>query len=257
MGAFTFSISRSLVAQLKSALPLRVFVETGTFEGDAIATVRDLFDEVHSIELSNTYYEQARSRFAADAAVHLYHGNSPDVVRHLRSRFANASTLFWLDAHWCVADETAGETSQCPLLEELDSIGKVNGESVILIDDARLFLTTPSRPYEATAWPRLQQVIDSLASLGSSHEIMVINDVMVYFPSSIIDSVSSYARNEGVDWLAQMHQLRELEQIRDGLARAAEDRLEAINELTRIAEERQSIIEELSMALERGNSPPS
>ena len=22
--------------------------------------------------------------------------------------------LFWLDAHWCVADETAGGISQCP-----------------------------------------------------------------------------------------------------------------------------------------------
>ena len=53
MGAVSFSLDRKLVESLKASLPLDVLVETGTFEGNTVAEVRDLFTEIHSVELSD------------------------------------------------------------------------------------------------------------------------------------------------------------------------------------------------------------
>ena len=61
MGAVNFSLDRKLVECLKESLPLDVLVETGTFEGDTIANVGELFSEVYSVELSEELYQKARA----------------------------------------------------------------------------------------------------------------------------------------------------------------------------------------------------
>ena len=58
MGAVFFSLDRRLVDFLQQALPLPVFVETGTFRGDTIAEVADRFDEVHTVELSEELFRE-------------------------------------------------------------------------------------------------------------------------------------------------------------------------------------------------------
>jgi hypothetical protein len=256
MGAIDFSIDMRLVECLQLALPISVFVETGTFEGEAIARVRGSFDEIHSIELSDHYYGRAADRFAGDPQLRLYHGDSSEVLDSLRPTLADRGVLYWLDAHWCVADETAGERSQCPLLRELAALGRLNTESVVLIDDARLFLATPPHPHEASDWPRFQQVLQRLLPLSSSHEIMVINDVILFFPATAVTAVSEYARSYGTDWLAELHRGAEFEQERDAFSRAAVERLEAIEALTREADRRASLIDRLTAALEESEQRP-
>lgn len=251
MGAVDFSIDMRLVETLQRVLPISVFVETGTFEGEAVARVRESFAEIHSIELSDHYHARAAERFAGDARVALYHGDSSHVLESLRATLEDKAVLYWLDAHWCAADETAGERSQCPLLDELAALGRLNAESVVLIDDARLFLATPPYPHEASDWPRFQQVLQRLLLLSSSHEIMVINDVIVFFPGLVLASVSDYARLHGTDWLAQLHRLRELTQERDSLAGVAVERLEAIESLTRDRDAQSATAEERLAAIEK------
>lgn len=257
MGAVDFSIDTRLVDCLQRALPMRVFVETGTLEGEAITRVRDSFDEIHSIELSHYYYAHAVDRFAGDPHVRLYHGDSRRALASLRPTLADRAVLYWLDAHWCVADETEGERSQCPLLDELAALGSLNGESVVLIDDARLFLATPPYPYEASDWPGFHQVLQKLLPLSSSHEIAVINDVIIVFPSAIRTALSEHAKSYGIDWLAQVQSRAELEHERDALVETAAERLAAIEKLTcecdlqaNAAQERLALIEELEREAE-------
>jgi hypothetical protein len=243
MGAVDFSIDTKLVECLRQALPISVFVETGTCDGEAIARVRELFDEIHSVELADGYYALAADRFADDPHVRLYHGDSSDVLGSLRPALEEKGVLYWLDAHWCVADETAGKHSQCPILRELEALVRLNEDSVVLIDDARLFLATPPHPHEASDWPRFQQVLERLRVLGPAHELMVINDVIVFFPVVARAAVSEHAQSHAIDWLAEQHHARALEQERDSLARVAAERLEAIESLTRAAEERLAALE--------------
>src|SRR5882757_7377058 len=129
MGDINFSIDTGLVEALQRVLRLRVFVETGTFEGDAIAIGRPFFDEIHSIELSPEYFAHCQKRFKGVPGVHLYLGDSAKLLTTLRPKFTGKPTLFWLDAHWCVAQDTGGEKSQCPLLEEIRGIGPLNDQS--------------------------------------------------------------------------------------------------------------------------------
>lgn len=257
MGAIDFSIDVELVKRLRQTVPFDVFVETGTFEGEAVARMLPLFSEIHTIELSETYHAQAEARFRDEPAVQLHHGDSTHVLRSLRPTLEHRSVLYWLDAHWCVADGTAGESSQCPLLGELTEIGTLNERSVVLIDDARLFLSPPPHPHEASDWPRFQQILGRLQQLSDHHELMVINDVIVFFPSALATSMVDHARAQSVDVLASVSRVDALEQERNLLTAALEERLDAINELTRAAEERLVIIEDLKVALEKCESRSS
>ena len=202
MGDINFSIDTGLVEALKRVLRLEVFVETGTFEGDAIELSRRYFDVVHSIELSPEYYEHARLRFGHDPGVHLYLGDSGKKLAELRPVFNGKSALFWLDAHWCVAQDTGGEKSQCPLLDEIRGIGPLNDTSVIMIDDARLFASPPPQPHEISQWPRLDQVIDTLRSVGGkSHELKIFNDVIVFAPQKVHAALTEYMTRHTVTLL--------------------------------------------------------
>jgi GT2 family glycosyltransferase len=202
VGDIKFSVDTGLVEALKHVLPLEVFVETGTFEGDAIALVRKYFDLIHSVEISPEYYAHCQSRFKGDAAVHLHLGDSRKVVAELKKVFSGKSALFWFDAHWCVAQDTGGEKSQCPLLEEISAVGKLNDRSVIMIDDARLFASPPPQPHEISQWPRLDQVIDGLRAVSGSHELKIFNDVIVFAPRKANAALTQYMTRNTVTLLA-------------------------------------------------------
>jgi len=179
MGAIHFSIDPALVDLLQNELGIQNFVETGTFEGDTIAKLLPRFDSIHSVELSPEYYRAATERFKGCANVQLHHGDSPEALRKIVSEVGAHPTLFWLDAHWCAANSTAGEKSQCPLLGEIRAIGKLDPKSVILIDDARYFLCAPPAPHDVSDWPALQEVLDALSACGSeTHRVAVINDTI-------------------------------------------------------------------------------
>ena len=241
MGAVNFSIDTSLIEALKQALPLSVFVETGTFEGETIRRARPFFQSIYSVEVSEKYHATTARQFHGDASVRIHRGDSPEFLRKLRSSLNNSSVLYWLDAHWCVAQGSGGEHSQCPLLEELDAICCLNDQSVILVDDARLFVCPPPQPHEVSHWPSFDSIVKKLYSLSSSHELMVINDVIVYFPAAVQPDVIKYAHDHSVDWLTIADKSRDYDVLLSHLGEkedqiklltdTAASRLELINKL--------------------------
>lgn len=201
MGAINFSIDSSLIELLVRELPLQVFVETGTFKGDSLRTALRFFKECHSVELSPEYYAAAVKSFEGCDKAHLHMGESPAWLRKEKERFAASPTLFWLDAHWCAAEQTAGENAQSPLLAELDAIGSLHPQSVVLIDDARLYLAPPPAPHRASDWPDFHSIVQSLLRLSSNHRLMVLNDVLVFYPAGLQSKLAHFAYEDGVDWL--------------------------------------------------------
>lgn len=254
MGAVSFSIDLGLVAALKKALPLDVFVETGTFRGDTVELVKDHFREIHTVELSPEYYEAARSRFGARANIDLVQGDSAAVLAAWASGLHDKSVLYFLDAHWCVADNTAGETSQCPLLNEIRSIGQLNAESLIVIDDARLFLAPPLAPHEISQWPSFNEVLDVLRAMSPIHRVMVLNDNIVFFPPAASDAVLEYAQHAGTDWLAVTSKIRDYDNLRtqfDGAIRQLEEKERVIHELKTAYENARAQLEPLESLIKQ------
>lgn len=232
MGAVNFSLSPDLVQALSNGFQLDVLVETGTFEGDTVASLQAFFREIYSVELAPYYFEKARARFADQTHISIALGHSAAYLKQLVPTLATRSVLYYLDAHWCVASNTAGDKSQCPLLQEIGAIARFGETSVIVIDDARLFLAPPPAPHDISQWPSFDEIVTALRRLSARHELMVVNDVIVFFPPAARDSIHSYARKHGVDWLrafqsnlentALRGSLEEKESVIQGLLKAME-----------------------------------
>lgn len=246
MGAVNFSLDRRLVDALKSVLPINVFIETGTFNGDTVFSLESCFNKVVSIELSEKLFTDAVKRFKDSSHVQIIQGNSQDKLREIRCELLDQGVLYWLDAHWCVATATAGEHSQCPLLEELAAIGELNDKSVVLIDDARLFLAPPLAPHEISQWPNFHDIISSLLSMSTEHELMVVNDVIAFFPKHANAVMKSYATSCGTDWLLAANCLKENGTFMQQL----EEKEAVIQEQGACLQEREVVIKEKEIALQ-------
>ncbi len=170
----------------------------------------------------------AVERFKNDPKVDVCHDSSVNFLQKLFPILKDESVFYWLDAHWCVADEAAGYASQCSVLDELSAIRQMNAQSVICIDDARLFLCPPPKPHKIEDWPSFDAIVKKLYTLSSTHEIMVVNDVIVCYPSSTRDIVKTYAYEHSIDWLSVLNKSREYDLFLPRLEADSTARLEAL-----------------------------
>ncbi len=244
MGAITFSIDVQLVKLLQARLSLDIFVETGTFEGETIKKVCSLFKVLHTVELSSEYFTRAQNTFVEQSHIHLYHSSSASVIKQLTPTLAEESVLYWLDAHWCVADYSSGDTSQCPLLDELKAIEKLNEQSIIMIDDARYFLCPPPYPHEIAQWPSLGEVLFELQQLSTKHKFVVFNDTLIFYPISVEREINDYVYKNGVDWLQIYYKSTHYDEI----FHVAEERLKLIETLDKLCKEKEEVIQTLDKA---------
>lgn len=245
MGAVSFSLDNRLIIALKSTLPLKTLVETGTFKGDTVNELMPYFERIISIELSYTLWKEAAKRFEGYPKVQIMQGSSDKKLSDLRSELINTGVVYWLDAHWCVASNTAGELSQCPLLDELRAIDSLNNESIVLIDDARLFLAPPLAPHEISQWPSLHQLIKALFDLSDIHELTVVNDMMIFYPLPAKAAILYYAQNFGFDWLTAANCYRDNESYVDQI----EQKEKQIHEKEAAINEKEEMIHALDNAL--------
>jgi len=120
----------------KHATP--VLVETGTWFGDAIFTLRREFLEIHSIELAPELHTQAVAALGHMRHLHLHLGDSAtELVRIAQTLTAPA--LYWLDGHWCDGPSARG-AKDTPIVEELNFLLRLPPRrDVVLVDDARFF----------------------------------------------------------------------------------------------------------------------
>lgn len=194
MGNERMGTPRKMMSKIGDAFSIEWFVETGTFHGETAAWASETFQQVVTIELSDDLYEGTTERYGSIPNIEFIHGSSsaelPAVVDRL-----DGSAVFWLDAHYS-GGETAGETYECPLLEELAAIGSANVEPFIFIDDARDFLSPPPRPHTPEDWPTIEEVILTIREeIGANYYMVVIDDIIVVVPPSAEELVKSYAQD--------------------------------------------------------------
>ncbi|PIS36819.1 MAG: hypothetical protein COT35_09210 [Nitrospirae bacterium CG08_land_8_20_14_0_20_52_24] len=130
---------KRVVSEYALRFGLPFFIETGTYRGGMIYSMLNQFEEIFSIELDEALFQKARQRFAGYDNVHLFYGQSSDVLPKILQQI-NRPCLFWLDAHWSGGDTAKGEL-ETPIVDELACIltHRCVMEHVLLIDDARCF----------------------------------------------------------------------------------------------------------------------
>lgn len=177
-------LSHAFLKQLVDCFQIKTFVETGTYLGDSTAVAAELFEKVHTIELSESLYNQAKKRFAHYLHVELHHGDSSELLPLVLTTIHN-NTLFWLDGHFSKGNTAQGEKNT-PILEELAAIKNAKmHDAIILIDDIRLFQNTQPYPDPSLmGYPTFQQLCAALQILDSSYVCYLIGDVALAYPSS-------------------------------------------------------------------------
>jgi hypothetical protein len=174
-GTDTGGIPVGLVKAILSAgIVVPNFVETGTAGGDSVKTMAPLFRTCRTIDIINP-------RHYRDGNITYYRGESvcvlPKIIKYL-----SGWTLFWLDAH-CAGDKpNDSKIPECPLMQEIEIISK-HKDSIILIDDARLFFGVPVGYYDPRQWPCIDDVFTMLRLKFPWHETTIIDDyIFCYSP---------------------------------------------------------------------------
>jgi len=104
-----------------------------------VNAVKDIFDEIYSIELGMELSQQAKKRFANAKHITILQGDSGEVLKDVLA-YVEKPCLFWLDSHYSAGITSKGNLTT-PIQKELVHI--LNHPMVhshrILIDDARSF----------------------------------------------------------------------------------------------------------------------
>jgi hypothetical protein len=143
-GLIPHAVKQLTVKEYAARYRLDTFVETGTYLGDMIWGVRRTFREIHSIELEPSLYQRAVKRFRGERHVHLYQGDSAELLGDIVARLTGPA-LFWLDGHYSGGITAKGQL-QTPIKTELSYVFADKRPHVVLIDDASDFTGTGDYP---------------------------------------------------------------------------------------------------------------
>jgi hypothetical protein len=112
------------------------YIETGTYLGDGIKCVLNNYENIHSIELSEKWYQYNVEQFKNNKNVKIYLGDSKKILPELLKSINEPITIY-LDAHYS-GEPTAFGEEEVPLLFELEILKQRKYDDIIIIDDCRL-----------------------------------------------------------------------------------------------------------------------
>lgn len=121
---------------ITNAVKTNHYIETGAYLGDGITSVLNNYDHIHSIELSEKWYNYNIEKFKQNNNVILYLGDSKKVLPELLETIKEPITIY-LDAHYSGEYTSFGE-EETPLLFELEILKNRQFDDIIIIDDCRL-----------------------------------------------------------------------------------------------------------------------
>jgi len=165
------SVKLAVIRQNVPAPHPGIFVETGTYYGDTVAAIKDIYRSVISIEVDPALQQKACVRFSGDNKVKIVLGDCakklPEILVTLQE-----PAVFWLDGHYSGGETGKGEIED-PILVSLSQIAAhpVKGH-VIFIDDARTFDGREGRP-------DISAVFNNIKKIDSRYIIRVQSDIIV------------------------------------------------------------------------------
>lgn len=176
------TFTTALVKNLKENFHLNSLIETGTLSGMTSARVSHLFDEVHTIELSEELFKMSKENTSTYPNITCYHGDSSkDLLAMIQK--APGIKVFWLDAHFS-GGTTAESVVGDPIIYELNQIIQSRqANSVVLVDDIRGHDIPIIKKTLSAAWDTFKYI-----SLG---DIFLAYDSRYHSPE-VSDFVSSY-----------------------------------------------------------------
>ena len=181
------------MAQIASLNKAEAFIETGTYLGNTVSAMRNVFKYIYSIELSEELYSQAVKRFAGDQHIKLLFGSSTEKLEEAALMTADLRSVLWLDAHWSAGNTSRG-ANNTPIIKELKIIAKQNlKEVIIMVDDLRYFaeIQTGFDTHESNyGYPLLGPLIDYIHNIMPAHIPICNGDILLILPRHIYDTIA-------------------------------------------------------------------
>jgi hypothetical protein len=127
-------LKQKAVREYGEKFALKTLVETGTYYGEMVAAMKGHFDRIYSIEFVPALAERAMRKFAGDARIRIFCGDSRAVLPEVLALLTGPA-LFWLDAGYYGWVGKQGDQQR--LSAELEMILSHPCPHIILLDDAR------------------------------------------------------------------------------------------------------------------------
>ena len=170
-------VKQANLRRIQSQFHTSVLVETGTFRADMMVAMSPYFEQLYSVELSESLCTFSRGRCSHLKNVDIRQGASEDVLAEICGTL-NGQVLFWLDGHFSGGDTALG-TTECPVVSELRTIlAHPQITPVIVIDDAREFNGTRS-------YPTIREIVQILNAGGARLHVTVADDAIVIVPECL------------------------------------------------------------------------
>jgi len=136
---------QKIIIKIAQKERIKNFIETGTYIGETVKSVLPFFDNIYTIEINRKLYWYNKKKFRKNKNVKVILGNSYKRLQEILPKIKEPS-LFWLDAHYS-GGITSKSNELTPIKKEIKTILKFwKKNSVILIDDARLFCRKQGYP---------------------------------------------------------------------------------------------------------------
>ena len=112
------------IQKIITTFNIKYVIETGTNVGYTTEFFSVNGCDVSSIEINKKFYDIAKESLKEFSNIHLYLGDSKDVLPQILQSLPNELTLVYLDAHW---------EKEWPLLSEIEIIGKYRYNNCIIV----------------------------------------------------------------------------------------------------------------------------
>lgn len=190
-GGFPFYLIEKLIKEYK----VDHFVETGTAGGLSIKEAAKHFKKCQTIELIEN-----RAIVDNDIENIIWHtGNSADILLPIVNELIGQKNsmqikdnppiynyaLFFLDAHYSDPKPNTSKYKECYLLEEIEIISGYRDDSIIIIDDARLFFGPPPAPNNPKDWPSISKIFALLNEKFPYNTTTIRDDYIVSYPDRL------------------------------------------------------------------------
>jgi hypothetical protein len=161
------------------------YIETGCYLGDGIKNVVNNYENIHSIELSEKWYQYNVEQFEKNNNVKMYLGDSKKILPELLANIDEPITIY-LDAHYSGGTTSFGD-EETPLLFELEILKNRKYDDIIIIDDCRLSGKTglcgagvhhPVYPTMTYDWTNITE--NNIINLMKEEYILLKNDNNIY-----------------------------------------------------------------------------
>ena len=200
-GCNTNGLPEYLIKAILDKHEVKYLVETGTASGDSARLAASMFEKVWTIEVIEERQEPDESvsniEYLCGDSVELL----PAIIKKLKQLKENNErqwVLFYLDAHYSGNTPNESGYPECPVLKEIQAISEYGEDSIIIIDDARLFFGHPPYPHDPTEWPSICEIFILLREKFPYHHITITDDYILCIPLHVREVIDK-------EWRGRFH----------------------------------------------------